>query len=93
MNLTDGEGTAFYEFAQIPDEKVFKSNYRQAMNELPIDEAKADEVVEEANAAFGLNMIMFTELEGNLIKAIGIQLFNLLTRKRNRNNNELATAE
>ena len=93
MNLTDGEGTAFYEFEQIPDEKVFKNKYRQAMNDLPIDEAKGDEVVDEANAAFGMNMVMFNELEGNLIKAIGIQLFNLLTRKRNRNETELATAE
>jgi heme oxygenase (biliverdin-producing, ferredoxin) len=93
MNLTDGEGTAFYEFSQIPDEKAFKNNYRQVMNDLPIDAAKADEVVDEANAAFDMNMKMFNELEGNLIKAIGIQLFNLLTRKRNRNEGELATAE
>ncbi len=93
MKLTDGEGMAFYEFEQIPDEKTFKNNYRQAMNDLPIDEAKADQVVDEANAAFGMNMVMFNELEGNLIKAIGIQLFNLLTRKRNRNDSELATAE
>jgi heme oxygenase (biliverdin-producing, ferredoxin) len=63
------------------------------MNDLAIDEAKADAVVDEANAAFGMNMVMFNELEGNLIKAIGIQLFNLLTRKRNRNDSELATAE
>jgi heme oxygenase (biliverdin-producing, ferredoxin) len=93
MNLTDGEGTAFYEFEQIPDEKAFKNNYRQAMNDLPIEGAKLDEVVDEANAAFDMNMVMFNELEGNLIKAIGIQLFNLLTRKRNRNDGELATAE
>ena len=93
MNLSDGEGTAFYEFDQIPDEKVFKNNYRQAMDSLPIDEAKADLIVDEANDAFGKNMIMFKELEGNLIKAIGIQVFNMLTRKRNRGSNELATAE
>ncbi len=93
MNLNDGEGTAFYEFDQIPDEKAFKNNYRQAMDSLPIDEAKADLIVDEANDAFGKNMIMFKELEGNLIKAIGIQVFNMLTRKRNRGGNELATAE
>ena len=29
MNLTDGEGTAFYEFPDIPDEKAFKDMYRQ----------------------------------------------------------------
>jgi heme oxygenase (biliverdin-producing, ferredoxin) len=93
MNLQDGEGTAFYEFEQITDEKAFKNNYRQVMNDLPIEGAKLDEVVDEANAAFDMNMVMFNELEGNLIKAIGMQLFNLLTRKRNRNDSELATAE
>jgi heme oxygenase (biliverdin-producing, ferredoxin) len=92
MNLTDGQGTAFYEFAQIPDEKAFKTMYRQAMDDLDIDETTADRIVDEANAAFTMNMVMFKELEGNLVKAIGIQLFNMLTRKRNRGNeSELAT--
>jgi heme oxygenase len=93
MNLTDGEGSAFYEFPEIPDEKAFKNNYRQAMNELPIDEATANRIVDEANAAFGMNMKMFMELEGNLIKAVGQMLFNTLTRKRGTGSTELATAE
>ncbi|NEO50187.1 MAG: heme oxygenase (biliverdin-producing) [Moorea sp. SIO4A3] len=93
MNLSDGQGTAFYEFKQIPDEKGFKGKYRQAMDELPIDDATADRIVEEANAAFGMNMKMFQELEGNLIKAIGIMLYNTLTRRRVRGSTELATAE
>lgn len=92
MNLTDGEGTAFYEFPEISDEKAFKNNYRQAMNELPVDQATADRMVDEANAAFGMNMKMFNELEGNLIKAIGVLLFNTLTRKRSTGSTELATA-
>jgi len=65
--------------------------YRQALNELPIDEA-TDRIVDEANAAFGLNMKLFQEMEGNLIKAIGQMLFNSLTRRRTRGT-ELATAE
>ena len=93
MNLADGNGTAFYEFDSIPDEKAFKVKYRQAMDELPIDEATADRIVDEANDAFGMNMKMFNELEGNLIKAIGQMLFNTLTRKRTRGATELATAE
>jgi heme oxygenase len=93
MNLTDGQGTAFYEFADIPDEKAFKAKYRSAVDELPIDDATADRIVDEANAAFGLNMKMFQELEGNLIKAIGLMLFNSLTRRRTRGSTELATAE
>ena len=93
MNLSDGNGTAFYEFQDIPDEKAFKAKYRQAMNDLPIDDATADKIVDEANAAFGMNMKLFQELEGNLIKAIGQMLFNTLTRKRTRGTTELATAE
>lgn len=93
MNLSDGNGTAFYEFPEIADEKEFKVNYRQAMNELDIDETTADRIVEEANDAFGMNMKMFMELEGNLIKAIGQMVFNSLTRKRNQGSTELATAE
>ncbi|MDJ0556840.1 MAG: heme oxygenase (biliverdin-producing) [Microcoleaceae cyanobacterium MO_207.B10] len=92
MNLTDGEGTAFYEFPEISDEKAFKNKYRQAMNDLPIDQATADRMVDEANAAFGMNMKVFNDLEGNLIKAIGIILFNTLTRKRSAGSTELATA-
>jgi heme oxygenase len=93
MNLTDGEGTAFYEFEGIPDEKAFKDNYRQAMNDLPIDQATAEKIVDEANDAFGMNMRLFQELEGNLIKAIGVMLFNSLTRRRTRGSTELVPAE
>lgn len=93
MNLSEEEGLAFYSFPQIADEKAFKKVYRQRLDEVPVDEATADQIVEEANATFGRNMKVFQELEGNLIKAIGVQLFNMLTRKRNRGSTELATAE
>lgn len=93
MNLSEGEGTAFYTFSQITDEKAFKANYRQAMNELPVDEAGCDRIVDEANDAFHLNMKMFQELEGNLVRAIGKMLFSTLTRRRVRGSTELVTAE
>ena len=90
MNL-DKEGTAFYEFETISDEKAFKNMYRQALNDLPVDQETADRIVEEANDAFGMNMKMFQELEGNLIMAIGKMLFNSLTSRRRRGSTELAT--
>ncbi len=93
MNISDGEGVAFYEFKDIPDEKGFKAKYRQSLDELPIDDAMCDRIVHEANAAFAMNMKMFQELEGNLIKAIGLMLFHSLTRRRARGSTELATAE
>ncbi|MBF2002468.1 MAG: heme oxygenase (biliverdin-producing) [Synechococcales cyanobacterium M58_A2018_015] len=93
MNLADGEGTAFYEFEHIPDEKAFKAKYRANLDQMPINDATADRIVQEANDAFGLNMKMFQELEGNLIKAIGQMLYNSLTRRRTRGSTELATAD
>lgn len=94
MNL-ETQGTAFYEFDSIPDEKAFKNMYREAMDNLPIDQATGEAIVDEANDAFGMNMELFKELQGNLVKAIGIMLFNSLTRRRVRGSTEaeLATAE
>jgi heme oxygenase len=92
MNLETG-GTAFYDFQDIPDEKAYKNHYRRTLDELPLDGATAERIVAEANAAFGMNMKMFQELEGNLIKAIGIVLFNSLTRRRTPGSTELAVAE
>ncbi|NET57011.1 MAG: heme oxygenase (biliverdin-producing) [Symploca sp. SIO2E6] len=92
MNL-DEEGTAFYNFPDIPDEKAFKNNYRQMLNQLPIDDATEDRIVKEAEATFRMNMKVFQELEGNLIKAIGQIFFNSVTRRRRVGSTELATAE
>lgn len=92
MNLSDEEGLAFYEFEHVEDAKEFKNKYRQAMNDLPVDQGTAERIVAEADDAFGMNMNMFKELEGNLIKAIGILLFNSLTRKRSSGSTELAAA-
>lgn len=95
MKLEEGEGVAFYEFPGIPDEKAFKDNYRAVLDTLPIDQATGEDIVEEANDSFDLNMRMFEELEGNLVKAIGTMLFNSLTRRRSRGSTEgnLATAK
>ncbi|NEP60383.1 MAG: heme oxygenase (biliverdin-producing) [Symploca sp. SIO2G7] len=93
MNLSEEGGTAFYNFPDISDEKAFKANYRQVLNELSIDDATEDRIVKEANHTFGMNMRLFQELEGNLILAIGKILFNSLTRRRRTGSTELATAE
>lgn len=93
MNLPDGKGIAFYEFAEIPDAKTFKAQYRQTLDELPIDEAGCDRIVQEANATFDMNGKMYQELEGNLIDAIGRMLYNSVTRRRTRGSTELVTAD
>ena len=92
MNLGEHDGLRFYEFDAIADEKGFKTNYRATLNALPIDQAMADRIVEEANHAFHLNMKMFQELEGNLIAAIGKVLFGFLTRRQRSGSTEAVVA-
>jgi heme oxygenase len=92
MSLGEHDGLRFYEFDAIPDEKGFKTNYRATLDNLPIDQAMADRIVEEANHAFHLNMKMFQELEGNLIAAIGKVLFGFLTRRQRAGSTEVVAA-
>ena len=92
MSLGEHDGLRFYEFDAIPDEKEFKIQYRATLDSLPIDQATADRIVEEANHAFHLNMSMFQELEGNLIAAIGKVLFGFLTRRQRAGSTEALAA-
>ena len=70
MELGDGEGLKFYEFQNIEDSKTYKQEYREKLNNLPIDQHQADAIIVEANYAFRLNMYMFDTLEGNWFKSI-----------------------
>ena len=92
MNMGEQDGLRFYEFDSIADEKGFKVNYRAVLDSLPIDQAMADRIVEEANQAFHLNMTMFQELEGNLVAAIGKVLFGFLTRRQRAGSTEAVAA-
>ena len=92
MSLGEHDGLRFYEFDTIADEKAFKANYRSVLDNLPIDQATADRIVEEANQAFHCNMKMFQELEGNLIAAIGKVLFGFLTRRQRAGSTEVVAA-
>ena len=92
MNLGENDGLNFYSFPEFADEKAFKTTYRAAMDQLPIDQPMADRMVEEANHAFHLNMKMFQELEGNLVAAIGKVLFGFLTKRQRAGSTEAVAA-
>ena len=81
LNLDGDNGLNFYEFKNIDDEKKFKEEYSKTLNQLPINQNIADQIIDEANQAFTYNMKMFKELEGNLIAALGKIVFNYLTKK------------
>jgi heme oxygenase len=78
LNLTSGDGLAFYEFDSIPDEQEFKQNYKKAMDSLPLTSQLADQIVAEANLSFTMNMKMFQELETSFIRIIAKLIMNFV---------------
>ncbi|MEA5619506.1 heme oxygenase (biliverdin-producing) [Cronbergia sp. UHCC 0137] len=83
LQLSGYEGTCFYNFEQIPDKKVFKDRYRQALDAVAVDDVTVDKIVAEANHAFYLNMQIVKELESSLILAIGEAKYQELISSRN----------
>ena len=69
LGLTD-EGLLFYEFDEISDAKGFKESYRTTLDTLPLTVEQQDDIIEEANNAFRLNMHIFNELEGSATKSL-----------------------
>ncbi|MGO1971903.1 MAG: heme oxygenase (biliverdin-producing) [Propionibacteriaceae bacterium] len=60
--LTDGAGTAFYAFAEIPKPKPYKDGYRARLDALPLSAGEQTRVVAEVRRAFRLNQAVFAEL-------------------------------
>ena len=78
LQLSDNEGIEFYLFHDIRDEKKFKTQYRDALNLIPVTEQQIDLVISEANVAFNLNMKMFQELNSNFVKIMLMLLSNAI---------------
>jgi len=83
MQLSNDEGTEFYIFRDIDDEKKFKILYRDALNLIPIKEKQIKSIISEANVAFNLNMKMFQELNSNIVKIMLMLLSNAINSLRN----------
>ncbi len=83
MQLSNDEGTEFYIFRNINDEKEFKHMYRQALDLIPITEGEVESIISEANVAFNLNMKMFQELNSSLVKIMLMLLSNAINSLRN----------
>lgn len=62
----EGQGLAFYDFAEIPKPKLYKDDYRTKLDGLPVDAAGRERMLAEVKAIFGLNTAIFDELTGQL---------------------------
>lgn len=82
MQLSGKQGTQFYDFEDIKNEKAFKKEYRDALDNAPISDQQVEKIIAEANLAFNLNMRMFQELNSNIIKIMVMLLFNTINNLR-----------
>ena len=82
MQLSGSQGTAFYDFEEINDDKTFKKIYREALDNAPINDMQIEQIIAEANLAFNLNMRVFQELNSNLIKVMVMLLLNTISNLR-----------
>ncbi|MET8423064.1 biliverdin-producing heme oxygenase [Nocardia sp. NPDC004860] len=57
-----GDGVRFYVFEHIANPAAFKRDYREALDQLPLDGPEVDRVLDEARLAFTMNTDLFREL-------------------------------
>ncbi|MGW4118849.1 biliverdin-producing heme oxygenase [Nocardia sp. NPDC004711] len=57
-----GDGVRFYVFEDIANPAAFKRDYREALDQLPLDGPEVDRVLDEARLAFTMNTDLFREL-------------------------------
>ena len=81
LSLENGDGTAFYTFDEIPSTNEFITEWYQRLNELDLTEEQKQEIVDEANLVFDLNIGVLTELEGSPVKAMLMLAINSLKSK------------
>jgi len=70
LDLTNTDGTAFYEFDEISDTTDFITQWYQTLNRLDLTNSQKEEIVKEANYVFALNIALFDELEGSPFQAM-----------------------
>lgn len=81
LNLENGEGTAFYTFDDIPSANNFIGGWYESLNELDLTKEQKEEIVDEANLVFDLNIGLLQELDGSPIKAMLTLAINSLKKK------------
>ena len=70
LGLADGQGVQFYDFDRIPNVKNYITEWYETLNSLQLSDVEKQEIVDEANYVFALNIAIFEELEGSALKAM-----------------------
>ena len=70
LGLEGPDGLRFFDFEKIDSAKAFKDEYRSRLNNLPLSDLRASEIIDEAKQVFALNQRLFEELEGSWIRTL-----------------------
>ncbi|EKR25530.1 heme oxygenase [Leptospira interrogans serovar Bataviae str. L1111] len=81
LNLPEGKGISFYEFPMIQDINGFKQNYRTALDSLLVNDSEKQSILAESKQVFLLNQGIFSELEQDLVSAIGKETYDSVLGK------------
>eukprot|EP00984_Skeletonema_dohrnii_P017138 scaffold7737_cov71-Skeletonema_dohrnii-CCMP3373.AAC.2 len=81
LSLENGDGTAFYTFDDIPSAKDFITEWYTSLNALDLTQQQKEDIVDEANLVFALNIDVLQELTGSPLKAMLTLAVNSLKEK------------
>jgi heme oxygenase len=78
LDLENGKGVAFYNFEEIPNAKDFITDWYQKLNDLDLSAQQKQEIVDEANFVFDLNIGILQELDGSPLRTLWTLTLNSL---------------
>jgi len=81
LSLDDGKGVAFYTFDDIPNATDFITDWYTRLNALDLTDGQKEEIIEEANLVFDLNIGILEDLEGSPLRAVWTLTLNTLKDK------------
>jgi heme oxygenase len=81
LELEDNKGVDFYQFEEITSVKDFITSWYLKLNALDMTQEQNQEIVDEANLVFDLNIAILEELEGSPFKAMWTLAISSLKEK------------
>lgn len=84
LELTEENGgVSFYKFDNIPDTTDYITAWYTRLNQLDLTQEQKENIIDEANYVFDLNIGILQELDGNPLTAIWTLLLNTLRQNLN----------
>lgn len=81
LTLNEGKGVDFYTFEDISNVNDFITEWYSKLNALDITEQEKQDIVDEANLVFSLNIEIFEELDGSAASAFWSLIWNSFKEK------------